>query len=222
MRGGMTMVGDHCFRQRAQGARRCAVQRVVQLLATHLGVFPPRRRTPGWSSARWTSARTTGGRPNLASRARPAGRTMCATHSSRALGGWRSRSTVSQGFFDTGDHHIGGVQQQQGGGYGSVIFTSRSAPSEYRRCAIWVRSRSPRTRTNGTRPAAQSQYQSGPAPQPSPETPTAKHAFDASGDHGDSGAIFAAIESLAGLHQRWLSSPTRSSPRRKAELLSRL
>jgi hypothetical protein len=93
--------------------------------------------------------------------------------------------------------NISGVQQQQqqGGGYGSVGFTA-AAPA----------------------PQHQSQYQSHPTPQFAPQTQAPQPAFVASGDLE---AIVAAIESLAGLHQRGILSDEEFIAK-KAELLARL
>jgi hypothetical protein len=133
--------------------------------------------------------------------------------------------------FDTGEHHIGGVQQQQGAGYGSVGFTSQFGTfgvSSLRELGTQQVAHTPAA-TPG--PQHQSQYQSGPAPHfppeapapesPAPEPPAAKPNSGASDDAGNSQAIVAAIESLAGLHQRGILSDEEFSTK-KAELLSRL
>jgi hypothetical protein len=62
------------------------------------------------------------------------------------------------------------------------------------------------------------QYQSDPAPQFAPQ---AQAPEPASGASGDSAAIVAAIESLAGLHQRGIL-PDEEFAAKKAELLGRL
>jgi hypothetical protein len=62
------------------------------------------------------------------------------------------------------------------------------------------------------------QYQSDPAPQFAPQTQTPE---PASGASGDPAAIVAAIESLAGLHQRGILSDEEFATK-KAELLGRL
>ena len=64
----------------------------------------------------------------------------------------------------------------------------------------------------------QAQYQSDPAPQFAPQTQTPQ---PASGASGDPAAIVAAIESLAGLHQRGILSDEEFAAK-KAELLGRL
>ena len=67
-------------------------------------------------------------------------------------------------------------------------------------------------------PQYQSQYQSHPTPQFAPQTQAPEPAFGASGDLE---AIVAAIELLAGLHQRGILSDEEFAAK-KAELLGRL
>jgi hypothetical protein len=134
--------------------------------------------------------------------------------------------------FDTGDHHIGGVQQQQGTGYSSVGFTSQFGTfgvSSLRELGTQQVAHTPAAAPpTSAATGHQSQYQSGPAPHfppeapapesPAPEPPAAK---PTSGASDDSAAIVAAIESLAGLHQRGILSDEEFSTK-KAELLGRL
>ena len=130
--------------------------------------------------------------------------------------------------FDTGEHRIGGVQQQQqGGGYGSVTFTSQfgtfdvsSLPEvgTQRAAETPGAARAPQYQSQYQSDPAQAQYQSDPAPQFAPQTQTPEPASSASGDPA---AIVAAIESLAGLHQRGILSDEEFAAK-KAELLGRL
>ncbi len=92
MRGGMTMVGGNMFDNALKARVDALCGELAQLLATTT-VFPA-----STADSRLGFTRPTGGRPTSAFRARPAGRTTRATRSSRVPGGWRSRSTVSQGF----------------------------------------------------------------------------------------------------------------------------
>lgn len=139
--------------------------------------------------------------------------------------------------FDTGEHHIGGVQQQQGTGYSSVSFTSQLGTfgvSSLHEVGTHPVAHTPAAAPSP--PAAtgrQSQYQSGPAahfpPEASfpPEAPApdaaaaVKPASGGSEDAGNSQAIIAAIESLAGLHERGILSDAEFATK-KTELLSRL
>jgi hypothetical protein len=139
--------------------------------------------------------------------------------------------------FDTGEHHIGGVQQQQqGGGYGSVGFTSQlgtfgvSSLSELgtQRVAETPAAAPAPQYQSPVAPQYQSQYQSDPAPQFPPMFSGAEGRHSqtqapepASGASGDPAAIVAAIESLAGLHQRGVLSDEEFAAK-KAELLARL
>lgn len=113
--------------------------------------------------------------------------------------------------FDTGEHRIGGVQQQQGGGYGSVGFTS-----QFGTFAVSTLSELGVHEVAAPAPQRQGQYQSAPAPQPSMPEPTPA-AEPVQGPSGDA----AAIESLAGLHQRGILSDDEFVTK-KTELLARL
>jgi hypothetical protein len=93
--------------------------------------------------------------------------------------------------FDTGDHRIGGVQQQQGGTAGTVQFTSQFGTFDV----------SSLTEID----APQATDAPVAAPQPA----------------GDPATIVAAIESLAGLHQRGILSDEEFAAK-KADLLDRL
>ena len=121
--------------------------------------------------------------------------------------------------FDTGEHYIGGVQQQQqGSGYASVSFTSQLGTFDVSSLTELGTQRVAETPAAAPTPQHQSQYQSGPAPQFAPQTQVPE---PASGASGDPAAIVAAIESLAGLHERGIVSDEEFAAK-KAELLSRL
>jgi hypothetical protein len=118
------------------------------------------------------------------------------------------------------------VQQQQGGGSGSVSFTSQlgtfgvaslrdlgtQLPAETPAAAPAPAPAAPYA------PPSQSQYQSSQPAQFAPESPPAK---PASGASDEAAAIVGAIESLSGLHQRGILSDEEFATK-KAELLSRL
>ena len=137
--------------------------------------------------------------------------------------------------FDTGEHRIGGVQQQQqGGGYGSVSFTSQFGTFDVSSLAELGAQRVAETPAAAHAPQHQSQYQSDPAPgavhapqhqsqsDPAPQfAPQTQAPEPASGASGDPAAIVAAIESLAGLHERGILSDEEFAAK-KAELLGRL
>jgi hypothetical protein len=125
--------------------------------------------------------------------------------------------------YDTLDHHIGGVSQQQSGGY-SVTFSSQYGYVDL--------SRLPVISINGQPPLA------APAPQPSnsynaaPANPPAAANFAPTSDGGGNGNgsgsgsgsgsdIFASIEKLATLKSRGILTEQEYAAK-KAELLDRL
>lgn len=113
--------------------------------------------------------------------------------------------------YDTQDHQIGGVSQQQSGGY-SVTFSSQYGYVDL--------SRLPIVSINGVAPAT-------PAPMPTPVAQTfsnsAPYQPAPTSSGGDSGAndIFNSIEKLATLQSRGILSEQEFASK-KAELLSRL
>jgi Short C-terminal domain len=221
MRGGMTMVGN-MFDNALKARVDALCNELVQLLAT-TAVFPPATShiemgllpSNNWWPPDLGVPSAAGGQNDVRYAFFPGTRRLAIQ-----IGG------VAR-IFDTGEHHIGGVQQQQGGGYGSVSFTSQFG-------TFGVASlRDLGTQTPAATPApapvaaqapphqrpsqpSQSQYQSSPPPQFAPEVPK-----PASGPSDDAAAIVAAIESLAGLHQRGILSDEEFATK-KAELLSRL
>jgi hypothetical protein len=227
MRGGMTMVGN-MFDNALKARVDALCNELVQLLATTT-VFPPtptHSQAAGLAGAGWWPAdlgipSSSGAQNNVRYAFFPS------THRLAIQIDGVTR------VFDTGNHRIGGVQQQQGGGYGSVSFTSQFGTFGVLTLQELGTQQAAETPTAAGGPQFQSQYQSGPAPHfatttptaatpeaetPAAETPTGKHA---SGASDDSAAILAAIESLAGLHQRGILSDEEFA-NKKAELLNRL
>jgi Short C-terminal domain len=223
MRGGMTMVGN-MFDNALKARVDALCNELSQLLAT-TAVFPApapsSQAQVGFGANNWWSAdlgvpSSVGGQNDVRYAFFPGTRRLAI-----------QINGVTK-VFDTGEHHIGGVQQQQGTGYSSVAFTSQFGTfgvSSLHELATQQVAHQPAAEPGA---AHQSQYQSGPAPHfppqapapapPAPEPPPAKPASD---DAGNSAAIVAAIESLAGLHQRGILSDEEFSAK-KAELLSRL
>ena len=230
MQGGMTMVGGNMFDNALKARVDALCIELAQLLAT-ASVFPPSMFT----SANWWPAdlgvpSAAGGQNNVRYAIFPSTRRLAIQINS-----------VTK-VFDTGEHRIGGVQQQQqSGGYGSVSFTSQfgtfdvsslaeldtQPAAEAPAAAPAPQSQSPyqsgptrqfAAQTQAPAPQSQSQYQSGPAPQFAPQTPAPE---PASGASGDAGAIVAAIESLASLHERGILSDEEFAAK-KTELLGRL
>jgi Short C-terminal domain len=208
MRGGMTMVGD--MFDNALKARVDALCNELAQLLTTTAVFPP--------SATWWPADL--GVPSSVGAQNEA--RYAVFPSTRRLAIQIHGVTK---VYDTGEHHIGGVQQQQGGGYGSVSFTSQLGTFGVSSLREVGTRQGPETPTP---PPAQyqSQFQSGPAPHVTPQPQAARHSAPAAaaaapGASGDPAAIVAAIESLAGLHQRGIISDEEFAAK-KAELLGRL
>lgn len=227
MRGGMTMVGnmfDNALKGRVDGL----CNELAQLLAT-TSVFPaatPEYRS-GFASTGWWPTElgvpsATGGQNDARYAIFPSTRRLAI----QANGVLR--------VFDTGEHQIGGVQQQQGGGYGSVNFSSQfgtfdvsslselgtqrvaevSTPVTSTTQTFATETSTGETSTAATAPA----YQCDPAPR---FAPSAQRTEPAPGSSGDPAAIVAAIAALAGLHQRGILSDEEFATK-KAELLSRL
>ena len=220
MQGGMTMVGGNMFDNALKARVDALCSELAQLLAT-TSVFPPSTFTSAnWWPANLGVPSAAGGQNNVRYAIFPSTRRLAI-----------QINGVTK-VFDTGEHHIGGVQQQQqGGGYGSVSFTSQFGTFDVSSLAELGTQRvaetpaaapSPKHQSQyqSDRPAPQhqAQYQSGPAPQFAPQTQAPQ---PVSGASGDAEAIVAAIESLAGLHQRGILSDEEFAAK-KAELLGRL
>ncbi len=107
--------------------------------------------------------------------------------------------------YDTLDHQIGGVSQQQGGGY-SLSFSSQYGTVDLRQLPI--------TWTNGpSAPAASAQNANAPTSSYGASSPSAGTESEAD--------IFVKIERLAGLRQKGLLSDDEFNAK-KAELLARI
>ncbi|MCV7028810.1 SHOCT domain-containing protein [Mycobacterium sherrisii] len=211
MRGGMTMVGD-MFDNALKARVDALCNELVQLLSS-TEVFPPAAAPPlgGLGSNNWWPAElgvpsAVGGQNDVRYAFFPGTRRLVI-----------ETNGVTR-IFDTAEHRIAGVQQQQGGAGGSVIFTSQLGSfgvSSLREVGGQPAAATPPA---AHQPHFQSQYQSGPPPQAAPEPPAPR---PASGGAEDPAAIVAAIESLAGLHQRGILSDEEFATK-KAELLGRL
>ncbi|ORW93320.1 hypothetical protein AWB92_13265 [Mycobacterium sp. IEC1808] len=220
MRGGMTMVGN-MFDNALKARVDALCNELAQLLATTT-VFPaqPPDSPAAYASNNWWPAdlgvpSSVGGQNDVRYAFFPSTRRL-AIH----ING------VTR-VFDTGEHQIGGVQQQQGAGYSSVSFTSQFGTfgvSSLSEVGAHQAGQSRQTPGAAPTPGYQAQYQSGPTPQSAPEVqfppeaPAAKHT---AGPPEDSQAIVAAIESLAGLHERGILSDEEFAAK-KTELLGRL
>jgi hypothetical protein len=247
MQGGMTMVGGNMFDNALKARVDALCSELAQLLTT-ASVFPPSMFTSAnWWPANLGVPSAAGGQNAIRYAIFPSTRRLAI-----------QINGVTK-VFDTGDHHIGGVQQQQqGGGYGSVSFTSQFGTFDVTSLAELGTQRVAETpaaapapqyqsqyQSDRPAPQQQSQYQSGPGPQfapmfsgtegrhsqkqaaepasgPAPQfAPQTRAPEPASGASGDPAAIVAAIESLAGLHERGVLSDEEFATK-KAELLGRL
>jgi hypothetical protein len=211
MRGGMTMVGD-MFDNALKARVDALCNELTQLLATTT-VFPASTAQSelGFTSNNWWPAdlgvpSAVGGQNDVRYAFFPSTRRLAI-----------QMNGVTR-VFDTGDHHIGGVQQQQGTGYSSVSFTSQLGTFGVSSLTELGTRQVAETPAAAPAPQFQSQYQSEPAAQPAPQTPPA---YPTTGAPGDAAAVVAAIESLAGLHQRGILSNEEFAAK-KAELLGRL
>src|SRR6201996_34253 len=181
MRGGMTMVGD--MFDNALKARVDALCGELAQLLTSTTVFPASATgaASGFTSANWWPADlgfpSATGAPNDARYA--------------IFPGTRRLAIQINGvtkIFDTGEHRIGGVQQQQGGGYGSVGFTSQLGTFDVSSLRELGAREVADTPTAAPSPQYQGQYQSGPpAPPVAPQPPASPPA--SAGASGDAAAI---------------------------------
>jgi Short C-terminal domain len=209
MRGGMTMVGN--MFDNALKARVDALCGELSQLLTTTTVFPASTTHSqiGFTSANWwpgdLGVPSSSGGQNDARYA--------------IFPGTRRLAIQINGVtrvFDTGEHQIGGVQQQQGGRTGTVSFTSQFGTFDVSRLRELGTEQPAETRAAA--PAPQHEHEPDLAPQFAPATPPAE---PASGPSRDPAVIVAAIESLAGLHQRGILSDEEFAAK-KAELLARL
>src|ERR1700744_595680 len=116
MRGGMTMVGN--MFDNALKARVDALCGELAQLVTTTTVFPATGVGGGFTSTNWWPADL--GVPSATGAQNDARYAI--------FPGTRRLAIQINGvtkIFDTGEHRLGGVQPQHGGGYGSVSFTSQ-------------------------------------------------------------------------------------------------
>ena len=199
MRGGMTMVGN-MFDNALKARVDALCDELAHLIAT-TEVFPAssRDRRGGFAGASWWPAElgtpsSSGGQNEARYAVFPGTRRLAVQINGRTR------------VFDTGEHRIGGVQQQQGGGSGSVSFTSQLGTFEL---SDLPEIGGPGQAADAARPATV------------PDPPAAASAVSPAVASGDPAALIAAIESLAGLHQRGILTDEEFAAK-KAELLARI
>jgi hypothetical protein len=205
MRGGMTMVGD-MFNNRLQSVVSGLCSELSALLGSQQ-VFVPLPAAPSagswaapanaWWPAEFGSPSSTGGQNDARYAVFPSSRRLAIDLNGAV--------TV----YDTLDHQIGGVQQQQGGYAGSLSFTSQYGTFTVESLPLVI--------------APPVQPPARPAPQgpPSgPEAPTwgSPRAETAPQSQEE---ILAALERLGQLHQKGILSDDEFKSK-KAELLARL
>ncbi|MEO8181601.1 MAG: SHOCT domain-containing protein [Deltaproteobacteria bacterium] len=208
MQGGMTMVGD-MFNGRLQHTVSGLCSELSTLLRSTQVFLPPAAEPSSFGSMQssntwWPSElgqpSSSGGQNDTRYAYFPGPRRLAVQRGGQV--------TV----YDTLDHAIGGVQQQQGGPYGSQSFSSQFGTFTVESLPI-------------VSPQQQQQQQPSPVPYAPMPPPPAPPAFSGPAQQPSaSGAapdIFAAIEGLAQLHQRGILSDDEFRTK-KAELLARL
>jgi hypothetical protein len=207
MRGGMTMVGN--MFDNALKARVDALCGELAQLLTTTPVFPASTTDSqvGFTSASWWPADL--GVPSASGGQNDTRYAIFPSTQRLAI----QINGVTK-VFDTGKHHIGGVQQQQGTGYGSASFTSQLGTFD----VSSLPELGPRQVAETPTAAPAPRNQPDPAPRSAPQ---ARAPESTSGASRDSATIVADIESLAGLHQRGILSDEEFATK-KAELLGRL
>lgn len=210
MRGGMTMVGD-MFNSRLQSTVSGLCAELSVLLASEQ-VFvplPPQPSGSGWlppGNAWWPSEL---GQPS-SSGGQNDGRYAYFPNARRLAISRGGQVTV----YDTLDHQIGGVQQQQGGAYGSLSFSSQFGTFTVDSLPVVSPAPAPS--------AWQVRAEQPPPAQPFSASPSSSPNSSSGGASGQaSGDILTAIERLGQLHQQGILSEEEFRTK-KAELLARL
>jgi Short C-terminal domain len=225
MQGGMTMVGD-MFNGRLQSTVSGLCSELSSLLAGQQVFLPPVAHDTGSgfmssSNSWWPSdlgqPSSSGGQNDARYAYFPSARRLAVSRGGQV--------TV----YDTLDHQIGGVQQQQGGAYGSQSFTSQfgtftvdslpivgpqnQAPQAPQAPPPW----------NPPAPAPWAAAAQSQEPTPPPSSPPSYNSYNDAGASPPQSSpdILDAIERLGHLHQRGILSDDEFRAK-KAELLSRL
>jgi hypothetical protein len=204
MRGGMTMVGD-MFNSRLQSTVSGLCSELSALLGSTqvYAPLPPSRGGGGggtWWPGELGSPSASGGQNDTRYAVFPDQRRLAINRNGDIT------------IYDTLDHQIGGVQQQQGGSYGSLSFSS-----QFGTFSVDSLPRLNPARAQEPPPAPP------PQPPPSPTQGFATWPNDASPPSANLPAqeIFNAIERLAHLRDKGILSEEEFRTK-KAELLSRL
>lgn len=200
MRGGMTMVGDLFNNDlRALVANLCAdLSSLVsskQVFETNSrGAEPMSRSSNIWWPGHWGSPGATGGQNDVRYAYFPARRRLAIERAGKLS------------VYDTLDHEIGGVQQQQGGASGTLSFTSQNG-----------------TFTVDSLPLADGDTSAPASNREASETPSVSRTAPATAAVSLTAheAILTTLERLAELRQKGVLSDDEFAAK-KAELLGRL
>lgn len=192
MKGGMTMAGN-MFDHELKSCVNSLCSELSALLASRRPVFEARSRTPAGAGRRWWpdelgEPSSRGGQNDTEYAYFPRARRLAV------------RSGDHVRVYDTLDHSIGGVSQQQGVGPGSLQFSSQHGNFGV-----------------SSLPQIGTDDDNAPTEPPPPDPPRAESDRPATSAE----SIIASIEALAGLHARGIISDAEFSAK-KAELLSRL
>jgi Short C-terminal domain len=218
MRGGMTMVGD-MFNSGLKAKVEGLCSELSQLLAQQPFVPSPSVQSqsqggtslfvpepPGRAAGQWWPAEL--GSPN-GSGGQNQVRYVYFNAARRLAVDLNGHVTV----YDTLDHQIGGVSQQQGGG-SSLTFTSQFGTVSVSSLPIVSVDG---VSVDGVSVDGVPRSAPGPSPTPAPAAPSAPRG----GETGEETDIFVKIERLADLHRKGVLSEQEFSAK-KAELLARL
>lgn len=202
MRGGMLMVGD-MFNHGLKGRVGALCEELAQFLATQptagAGALPAGPGDGGgdWWPPELNGPATSGAQNGVRYAWFPVQRRLAI-----------ERDGVLE-LYDTADHRIGGVSQQQGGTHG-LAFTSQHGPLDLATLRR-VDSHSPAAPQRAAPPSAAA----APAPMPTPRAGTG------AGTAGDATTVLDTLDRLAALHGRGVLTDEEFRAK-KAELLARL
>jgi hypothetical protein len=205
MQGGMTMIGD-MFNNYLKGRVDNLCSELSRLTYNQPGLFVEVAAQPNWWGPDLKFPNTSGGQNGMRYAYFAQAHRLAIESNGQVI------------VYDTLDHNIGGVSQQQSGGY-SVTFSSQYGYVDL--------SRLPVVSINGQPPLAPQ-----PAPMQAPvQAPSYAPSYNSnqnsyapannSASTGNEGDIFAHIEKLAALQSRGILSEQEYASK-KAELLSRL
>lgn len=200
MSGGMTMVGD-MFNHGLKATVNNLCGELSTALANHQMFPPPKPGTGGgnWWPGDLGSPASSGGQNNVRYAYFPQARRLAVERDGQVS------------LFDTQDHQIGGVSQQQGGGT-SLTFSSQFGTVSTLDLPLLSGAATPtesRPTNFAAAPASAPPIQIEPDPAPEPL------------EHGDSDEVFALLEKLGQLHQSGVLTDQEFDAK-KAELLGRI